>query len=57
MKLSELEQCKVKKHTQGFNTAAQDSIPGCSRQFEALPLSHRDQVNKVVDIVTFKSRS
>ena len=40
--LSELEQCRVKKLAQGFNTAAQDSnqVP-LSRESEALPLSHR----------------
>ena len=41
MQLSELEQCRVKKLAQGFNTAAQDSNPGShSRESEALPLSH-----------------
>ena len=41
IKLSELEQCRVKKFAQGFNTAAQDSNPGSrSRKSEALPLSH-----------------
>ena len=39
--LSELEQCRMKKLAQGFNTAAQDSNPGSrSRESEALPLSH-----------------
>ena len=39
--LNELEQCRVKKLAQGFNTAAQDSNPGSrSRESEALPLSH-----------------
>ena len=39
--LSELEQCRVKKLAQGFNTAAQDSNPGSlSRESKALPLSH-----------------
>ena len=34
--LSEIEQCRVKKLAQGFNTAAQDSNPGSlSREFEA----------------------
>ena len=28
MQLSELEQCRVKKIAQGFNTTAQDSNPG-----------------------------
>ena len=38
---SELEQCRVKKLAQGFNTAAQDSNPGShSRESEALLLSH-----------------
>ena len=41
IQLSELEQCRVKKFAQGFNTAAQVSIPGSrSRESEALPLSH-----------------
>ena len=41
IQLSELEQCRVKKLVQGFNTAAQDSNPGSrSRESEALPLSH-----------------
>ena len=41
IQLSELEQCRVKKLAQGFNTAAQDSKPGSrSRESEALPLSH-----------------
>ena len=30
IQLSELEQCKVKKRAQGFNTAAQDSNPKLS---------------------------
>ena len=39
IQLSELEQCRVKKICQGFNTAAQDSNPGsCSQESEALPL-------------------
>ena len=38
---SELEQCRVKKLAQGFNSAAQDSNPGSySRESEALLLSH-----------------
>ena len=42
IQLSELEQCRVKKLAQGFNTSAQDSNPGSrSRESEALPLSHR----------------
>ena len=42
---SELEQCRMKKYAQGFNTAAQDSNPGPlsqehrGRESEALPLS------------------
>ena len=41
IQLSELEQCRVKKCTQGFNTAAQDSNTGShSRESEALPQSH-----------------
>ena len=41
IQLSELEQCRVKKLAQGFNTAAQDSNPGSlRRESEALPLSH-----------------
>ena len=39
--LSELEQYRVKKLAQGFNTAAQDSNPDSrSRESESLPLSH-----------------
>ena len=39
--LSELEQCRVKKRAQGFNTAAQDSNPvPLSRESEALPVNH-----------------
>ena len=41
IQLSELEQCRVKKLAEAFNTAAQDSNPGSrSRESEALPLSH-----------------
>ena len=41
IQLSELEQCRMKKLAEGFNTAAQDSNPGpLSRESEALPLSH-----------------
>ena len=41
IQLSELEQCRVKKFAQGFNTAAQDLNPGSrSRESKALPLSH-----------------
>ena len=41
IQLSELEQCRVKKLAQGFNTAAQDSNPGSlSRDSGGLPLSH-----------------
>ena len=43
IQLSELEQCRVKKLAQDFNTAAQDSNPGSrSQESEALPLSHCD---------------
>ena len=39
IQLSELEQCRVTKLAQGFNTAAHDSNPGSlSRESEALPL-------------------
>ena len=41
IQLSELEQCRVKKLAQGFNTTAQDSNPGShSRESKAVPLSH-----------------
>ena len=41
IQLSELEQCRVKKLAQGFNTTAQDSNPSSrNRESEALPLSH-----------------
>jgi len=41
IQLSKLEQCRMKKLAQGFNTAAQDWNPGFrSRESEALPLSH-----------------
>ena len=42
IQLSELEQCRVKKLAQGFNTAAQDSHPGplSLSLAEALPLIH-----------------
>ena len=41
IQLSELEQCRVNKLAQGFNTAAQESNPGSrNRESEALPLSH-----------------
>ena len=41
IQLSELEQFRVKKLAQGFNTAAHDSNPGSrNRESEALPLSH-----------------
>ena len=41
IQLSELEQCRVKKLAQGYNTTVQDSNPGSrSRESEALPLSH-----------------
>ena len=40
IQLGELEQCRVKKHAQGFNTAAQDLNPDpVSREYKALPLS------------------
>ena len=41
IQLSELEQCRVEKLAQGFNTAAQDSNSDSrSRESEALPLSY-----------------
>ena len=41
IKLSELEQCRVKNLAQCFNIAAQDSNPGpLSRESSALSLSH-----------------
>ena len=41
IQLSELEQCRVNKIAQSFNTAGQNSNPGsCSRESEVLPLSH-----------------
>ena len=41
IQLSELEQCRVQKVAQRFNTAAQDSNSGSrSRESDALPLSH-----------------
>ena len=41
IQLSELEQCRVKKPAQGFNTTAQDLNLGTrSRESEALPLSY-----------------
>ena len=41
IQLSELEQCRVNKLVQGFNTAVQDSKSGSrSRESEGLPLSH-----------------
>ncbi len=40
LQLSEMEQCRVKKLAQDFNTAAQDSTPSSiSRESEVLPLS------------------
>ena len=40
IQLNELEQCRVNKLAQDFNTAAQDSNPGpLSRECEPLPLS------------------
>ena len=41
IQVHELEQCRVKKLAQDFNTAAQDSNPGpLSRESKALPRSH-----------------
>ena len=41
IQLSELEQCRMKKLAQGFNTAAYNSnLDSSSRESEALPLSH-----------------
>ena len=41
IQLSELEQCRVKKLAQSFNTAARDSNPGpLSGESKALPLNH-----------------
>ena len=41
IQLSGLEQCRVKKLAQGFNSAAQDSNPGpLSRDSDAILLSH-----------------
>ena len=41
LQLSELEQCRVNKLGQGFNTAEQDLDPDAlSRESDALPLSH-----------------
>ena len=41
IQLNELEQCRVKKLAQGFNTTAQDLNQGSrSRESEALPMSH-----------------
>ena len=41
IQLSELDQCRVTKLAQGFNTAAHDSNPGSlNRECEAVPLSH-----------------
>ena len=41
IQLSELEQCRVIKRAQGFNTAAQDSNPGSrNRESKALPVRH-----------------
>ena len=50
--LSELEQCRVIKVVQGFNTTAQDSNPGdLSRESEALHLSHC--IYKQIQSITF----
>ena len=47
--LSELEQCRVKKRAQGFNTAAQDLNPGSlSRKSEALPEPLRSTMKKLI---------
>ena len=49
IQLSELEQCRVKKLAQGFNTLAQDSNPGSRKQeSKALPLSHCALLNTCV---------
>ena len=48
LQLSELEQCRVNKLAQGFNTAAQDSNPGSlSLESKALPLSHSEAVKTI----------
>ena len=48
IQLSELEQCRVKKPAQGFNTAAQDSNPGLlSRESKTLSVSHLCSVAEV----------
>ena len=45
IQLSELEQCRVKKLAQDFNTTAQDSTPGAlSRGSDALPMSHHSHM-------------
>ena len=49
MQLSELEQCRVKKLAQGFNTAAQDSNPDpLSQESDALPLGHCALLTEVI---------
>ena len=54
IQLSELEQCRVKKLAQEFNTAAQDSIPGSlSRESEALPLSHCALHTENISLILF----
>ena len=40
IQLSELEQCRLKKLAQGFNTSARIRTRVLSRESEALPLSH-----------------
>ena len=40
IQLSELEQCRVKKLAQGFNTAAQDSNPGSRSRVRSSTMSH-----------------
>ena len=54
IQLSELDQCRVKKLAQGFNTAAQGSNPGpLSRESETLPLSHCALHLPAADLLTF----
>ena len=51
IQLSELEQRKVKKHAQGFYTAAQDLNPDSpNRESETLPLSQCALAKKLVNI-------
>ena len=50
---AELEQCRVTKLAQSFNTVAPDSNPGpFSRQSEALPLSHCAATSTSIVFVT-----